>query len=77
LCFEDRERTSKIRKIEQTLSCQSVTCWRECWDISAARNAAVIGRVTDQHHGMLVARTAIGGTRVIPVQIGALIPLIC
>jgi hydrogenase expression/formation protein HypE len=39
--------------------------------------AAVIGRVTDQHPGRLVATTAIGGTRVIPMQIGEQLPRIC
>jgi hydrogenase expression/formation protein HypE len=39
--------------------------------------AAIIGHVTDQHPGMLVARTGIGGTRVIPMQIGEQLPRIC
>ncbi len=41
------------------------------------RQAAIIGRVTDQHVGRLVAKTAIGGTRVIPMQIGEQLPRIC
>ncbi len=41
------------------------------------RRAAIIGRVTAQHSGMLAARTAIGGTRIIPLQIGEQIPRIC
>jgi hydrogenase expression/formation protein HypE len=41
------------------------------------RNAAIIGRVTSTHPGMLAARTAIGGTRIIPLQIGEQIPRIC
>jgi hydrogenase expression/formation protein HypE len=40
-------------------------------------DAAIIGMVTDQHPGMLVARTAIGGTRVIPMQLGEQLPRIC
>lgn len=41
------------------------------------RRAAIIGRVVEQHPGMLVARTGIGGTRVIPLQIGEQLPRIC
>jgi hydrogenase expression/formation protein HypE len=41
------------------------------------RNAAIIGTVTSQHAGMLAAKTAIGGTRIIPLQIGEQIPRIC
>jgi hydrogenase expression/formation protein HypE len=41
------------------------------------KQAAIIGRVVEQHPGMLVARTGIGGTRVIPMQIGEQLPRIC
>ncbi len=41
------------------------------------RNAAIVGTVTEQHAGMLAARTTIGGTRIIPLQIGEQIPRIC
>ncbi len=41
------------------------------------RDAAIIGTVTDQHPGLLTARTAIGGTRVIPMQLGEQLPRIC
>jgi len=41
------------------------------------RNAAIIGKVTSYHPGMLAAKTAIGGTRIIPLQIGEQIPRIC
>ncbi|MCW1969958.1 MAG: hydrogenase expression/formation protein HypE [Anaerolineae bacterium] len=41
------------------------------------QHAAIIGQVTDQHIGRLVAKTAIGGTRVIPMQIGEQLPRIC
>jgi hydrogenase expression/formation protein HypE len=40
-------------------------------------DAAIIGTVTAKHPGMLVARTGIGGTRVIPMQIGEQLPRIC
>lgn len=39
--------------------------------------SAIIGAVTTEHSGMLAARTAIGGTRIIPLQIGEQIPRIC
>ncbi len=39
--------------------------------------AAIIGTVTEQHPGMLVARTAIGGSRVITMQLGEQLPRIC
>lgn len=39
--------------------------------------AAIIGRVTDRHPGMLVAKTGIGGTRVIPMMLGEQLPRIC
>ena len=39
--------------------------------------ATIIGQVTDQHPGMVVARTAIGGTRVVDMQIGEQLPRIC
>lgn len=41
------------------------------------QRAAIIGTVTAQHVGILAARTAIGGTRIIPLQIGEQIPRIC
>jgi hydrogenase expression/formation protein HypE len=41
------------------------------------RDAARIGRVTAEHKGMLVARTAMGANRVIPIQIGEQLPRIC
>lgn len=41
------------------------------------KDAKIIGTVTDKHPGMLVARTGIGGTRVIAMQIGEQLPRIC
>lgn len=41
------------------------------------QQAAIIGQVVAQHPGMLVARTGIGGTRVVPMQIGSQLPRIC
>jgi hydrogenase expression/formation protein HypE len=41
------------------------------------RDAARIGHVTAEHARMLVARTAMGANRVIPIQIGEQLPRIC
>lgn len=41
------------------------------------REAAQIGRVTAEHPRMLIARTALGANRVIPMQIGEQLPRIC
>jgi len=41
------------------------------------RDAARIGTVTAEHKRMLVARTAMGANRVIPIQIGEQLPRIC
>ncbi len=41
------------------------------------RDAARIGLVTAHHPRMLVARTAMGANRVIPIQIGEQLPRIC
>ncbi len=40
-------------------------------------HAAIIGEVTDQHPGVVVGRTAIGATRVIPTPLGEQLPRIC
>jgi hydrogenase expression/formation protein HypE len=39
--------------------------------------ATIIGQVTEQHPGVVVARTGIGGTRVMDMQIGEQLPRIC
>jgi len=41
------------------------------------RDAARIGQVTAEHPRMLVARTAMGANRVIPIQMGEQLPRIC
>jgi len=41
------------------------------------REAARIGTVTDQHPGLVSARTKIGGTRLIPMPLGEQLPRIC
>ncbi len=41
------------------------------------RDAVAIGRVVDDHHGMVVARTGIGATRVVDMPIGEQLPRIC
>lgn len=40
-------------------------------------SATIIGRVTDQHAGLVVAKTGIGGTRVVDMQVGEQLPRIC
>ncbi|GAB4575596.1 MAG: hydrogenase expression/formation protein HypE [Anaerolineae bacterium] len=41
------------------------------------QQAARIGRVVEGHPGMVVARTSIGGSRVVDLPAGALLPRIC
>jgi hydrogenase expression/formation protein HypE len=40
-------------------------------------DAAIIGEVTAEHPGVVVARTGIGGTRVVDMQVGEQLPRIC
>jgi len=41
------------------------------------RGARVIGRCVDEHPGMVVARTGLGGTRVVDLPVGEQLPRIC
>jgi hydrogenase expression/formation protein HypE len=41
------------------------------------REAAVVGRVVGEHRGLVTARTGVGGTRVVDVPAGELLPRIC
>ena len=41
------------------------------------QEAAQIGRITSDHPGLVVARTGIGGTRVVDLPAGELLPRIC
>jgi hydrogenase expression/formation protein HypE len=41
------------------------------------RKAAIIGEVVDRHPGMVVARTGIGGKRVVDMMVGEQLPRIC
>lgn len=41
------------------------------------KEAAIIGHVTEEHPGMVVAKTAIGGSRVVDLPAGELLPRIC
>ena len=41
------------------------------------QKATMIGTVTEQHPGLVVAKTGIGGTRVVSMQIGEQLPRIC
>lgn len=44
---------------------------------SGGERAVAIGQVVDAHAGMVVGRTAIGGTRIIDMPLGELLPRIC
>ncbi|MBK9178576.1 MAG: hydrogenase expression/formation protein HypE [Acidimicrobiales bacterium] len=46
-------------------------------DHPQGRGAAVIGRVTDAHPGVVAAVTAIGGTRIVDLPLGEQLPRIC
>jgi hydrogenase expression/formation protein HypE len=39
--------------------------------------AAIIGRITDQHRGIVAARTALGGSRIVALPLGEQLPRIC
>ncbi|MER8185749.1 hydrogenase expression/formation protein HypE [Kitasatospora sp. NPDC094015] len=39
--------------------------------------AVVVGECVDEHHGMVVCRTGLGGTRVVDLPIGEQLPRIC
>ncbi len=41
------------------------------------KKAEIIGEVVSEHKGMVVAKTGIGGTRVVDLQLGEQLPRIC
>jgi hydrogenase expression/formation protein HypE len=41
------------------------------------QDAAIIGRVVDEHPGLVVAQTGIGGRRVVDMPLGEILPRIC
>jgi len=41
------------------------------------RNAAIVGRVTADHPGVVASRTGIGGTRIVDMMVGEQLPRIC
>ena len=43
----------------------------------SGKEAAIIGRVTEAHPGLVVAKTAIGSSRVVDLPAGELLPRIC
>jgi hydrogenase expression/formation protein HypE len=53
---------------------QVLACMRQH---ELGKQATIIGRVTDQHPGVVVARTGIGGMRVVDTMIGEQLPRIC
>jgi hydrogenase expression/formation protein HypE len=44
---------------------------------SFGKDAAIIGKVVAEHRGLVTARTAIGGMRVVDLPAGELLPRIC
>ncbi len=46
-------------------------------DHEYGRGAAIIGRVVEEHPGLVTAKTSIGGMRVVDVPAGELLPRIC
>lgn len=45
--------------------------------VETGREATVVGRVVDEHAGVVVARTALGARRVVDVPLGEQLPRIC
>ena len=41
------------------------------------KDSAIIGKVVEEHAGMVVAKTSIGGSRVVDLPAGELLPRIC
>ena len=41
------------------------------------RQATIIGEVTEQHPGLVVTKTGLGGTRIVDMQVGEQLPRIC
>lgn len=41
------------------------------------RDAVIMGRVVEQHAGMVVMKTALGSTRIVDMQVGEQLPRIC
>ncbi len=45
--------------------------------VAEGEQVAVIGHIVDDHHGLVVARTALGGTRILDMLVGDPLPRIC
>jgi hydrogenase expression/formation protein HypE len=41
------------------------------------QDATIIGRIVNEHPGMVVSKTGIGGSRVVDLPAGELLPRIC
>ena len=54
-----------------------IGCSRRCARTRSGARAAVIGSCVAEHPGMVVASTALGGTRVVDLPIGEQLPRIC
>jgi hydrogenase expression/formation protein HypE len=65
----------KLLAIVDADSAQTVLCAMQ--DHPLGRDAAIIGRLTSKHPGLVAARTSIGGTRIVPMPLGEQLPRIC
>ncbi len=45
--------------------------------VAVSADAAVVGAVTDEHEGLVVAHTSFGGSRIVDMLVGAPLPRIC
>jgi len=45
--------------------------------VDVTAGAVVVGEITDEHAGMVVAHTGFGGSRVVDMLVGAPLPRIC
>ena len=63
-----------IAMVPAVVADELLACMREH---PLGRAAAIIGQVTAQHPGVVVARTGIGGSRVVDMQVGEQLPRIC
>ena len=45
--------------------------------VEASAGAAIVGTITDEHQGLVVAHTGFGGSRIVDMLVGAPLPRIC
>jgi hydrogenase expression/formation protein HypE len=56
---------------------QAAACLSAMLEHTYGKDAAIIGRVVEDHPDMVLARTAVGATRVVDLPAGELLPRIC